>query len=70
MGEMEFEQRELVKAVNIAVDEMNQSTKELRLSTPGGRFHVRLDEGGSATAMGQLVFLPNFWRFLVYFPVG
>lgn len=24
MGEMEFEQRELVKAVNIAVDEMSQ----------------------------------------------
>ncbi|SER76336.1 hypothetical protein SAMN05421690_10699 [Nitrosomonas sp. Nm51] len=34
MGEMEFEQRELVKAVNLAVHEMNQSAKEFRLSTP------------------------------------
>jgi len=63
MGEMEFEQRELVKAVNIAVQEMNQSTKELRLSTPGGRFHVRWDEGGSATAMGQLAFFAEFLEF-------
>jgi len=48
MGEMEFEQRELVKAVNIAVHEMNQSTEELRLSTFGGRFQVRWDEGGNS----------------------
>ncbi len=60
MGEMEFEKRELVKAVNIAVQEMSRSTKELRLSTPGGRFHVRWDEGGSATAMGQLAFFAEF----------
>ena len=70
MGEMEFEQRKLVKVVNIAAQEMNQIARELRLSTPGGRFHVRWDEGGSATAMGQLAFLPNFWRFPVYFPAG
>ncbi len=57
---MEFEQRELVKAVNLAAHEMNQSTKELRLSTPGGRFHVRWDEGGSATAMGQLALFAEF----------
>lgn len=60
MGEIEFEQSKLVKAVKIAVQEMNQSTRELRLSTPGGRFQVRWDEGGSATAMGQLAFFAEF----------
>ncbi|SER81351.1 hypothetical protein SAMN05421690_10861 [Nitrosomonas sp. Nm51] len=60
MGEMEFEQRELVKTVNIAVQEMNQSAKEFRLSTPGERFHVSWDESGSATALGQLAFFAEF----------
>jgi len=60
MGEMEFKQKELAKAVNIAVQEMSQSAQELRLSAPGGRFHVRWDEGGSATAMGQLAFFAEF----------
>ncbi|SER51030.1 hypothetical protein SAMN05421690_10331, partial [Nitrosomonas sp. Nm51] len=60
MGEIEFEQSKLVKAVEIAVQEMDQSTRELCLSTPGGRFHVRWDEGGSATAMGQLAFFAEF----------
>jgi hypothetical protein len=32
----------------------------LRVATPGGRFHVRWDEGGSATALGQLVFFAEF----------
>lgn len=31
------------------------------MSTPGGQFHVHLDENGSATALGQLV---SFARFL------
>ena len=33
---------------------------EYRLSTPGGRFQVRWDEGGSATALGQLAFFAEF----------
>jgi hypothetical protein len=60
MGEMEFEQKVLVKAVTDATQGMVQSSEELRLSTPGGRFHVRWDENGSATAMGQLAFFSEF----------
>jgi hypothetical protein len=30
------------------------------VATPGGRFHVRWDEGGSATALGQLAFFAEF----------
>jgi len=30
------------------------------VATPGGRFHVRWDEDGSATALGQLVFFAEF----------
>jgi hypothetical protein len=32
----------------------------LSLSTPGGRFQVRWDEGGSTTALGQLAFFAEF----------
>ena len=61
MGEKEFEQQVLVKAVGSAIQEMMHGrSEELRLSTPGGRYHVRWDEGGSATAMGQLVFFAEF----------
>ena len=60
MGEWDFEQKAVVKAV-----EQAREQGELRLSTPGGRFQVRWDEGGSATALGQLAFfaLPSFSRF-------
>ncbi len=57
MGEMQFEQKALVKAVDSALQER---AAELRVSTPGGRFHVRWDEGGSATALGQLAFFAEF----------
>lgn len=60
MGEMEFEQKTLVKAVNSALRETEQAAAELRVATPGGRFHVRWDEGGSATALGQLPFFAEF----------
>lgn len=60
MGEMDFEQKLLIKAVDVAVQEIAQSDEELGLSTPGGRFHERWDEGGSATAMGQLAFFAEF----------
>jgi hypothetical protein len=60
MGEKEFEQKMLVKAVTDATQGIMQSLEALRLSTPGGRFHVRWDEGGSATAMGQLAFFAEF----------
>ena len=60
MGEKDFEEKAVVKAVGNAVQEMEQSAQELCLSTPGGRFHIRWDENGSATAMGQLAFFAEF----------
>jgi len=60
MGEMEFEQKALVKAVDGALQEQGRVAAELRVATPGGRFHVRWDEGGSATALGQLPFFAEF----------
>ncbi|UVS61483.1 MULTISPECIES: transposase [Nitrosomonas] len=60
MGEKDFEEKGAAKAVSNAVQEMEQSAEEMCLSTPGGRFHVRWDENGSATAMGQLAFFSEF----------
>jgi Transposase DDE domain group 1 len=60
MGELEFEQKALVKAVDQALVAPARDAAELRLSTPGGRFQVRWDEGGSATALGQLAFFAEF----------
>ena len=60
MGEQEFEQKGLVKAVVVALQEQACAAQELRVSTPGGRFQVRWDEGGSATALGQLAFFAEF----------
>lgn len=58
MGEMTFEQTTLVKAVDSALVE--GSGGDLRVSTPGGRFQVRWDENGSASALGQLAFFAEF----------
>lgn len=60
MGGKVFEQKMLVKAVGGALREVDQTAAELRVSTPGGRFQVRWDEGGSATASGQLAFFAEF----------
>lgn len=60
MGEVEFEQKALVTAVDAALHGQAQSATELRLATPGGCFHVRWDEDGSATALGQLAFFAEF----------
>ena len=60
MGEHEFEQKVLVKAVASALQETEQSAMELRVATPGGRYQIRWDEGGSATALGQLPFFAEF----------
>src|SRR5512147_1575520 len=59
-GEREFEQKVLVKAVATVLPEQERAAEELRLATPGGRFHVRWDDGGSATALGQLAFFAEF----------
>lgn len=60
MGEAEFEQRGLVTAVRSAVAEPVEQAADLRVTTPGGRFQVRWDENGSATALGQLAFFAEF----------
>jgi hypothetical protein len=60
MGEMNFEQKALTKAVDSALQEAAQTVTEMCVATPGGRFHVRWDEGGSATALGQLAFFAEF----------
>ena len=60
MGEKEFEQKALVTAVQGAVAEHAKQASELRVTTPGGRFQVRWDENGSATALGQLPFFAEF----------
>ena len=57
MGEKEFEGKPLVRATQQAIAELAcNAVEELRVDTPGGRFQVRWDENGSASAMGQLPF--------------
>src|ERR1700680_1702654 len=60
MGEAEFEQKAVVNAVQGEVGEQMRQAAELSIATPGGRFQVRWDEGGSATALGQLGFFAEF----------
>ncbi|AEJ02462.1 transposase IS4 family protein [Nitrosomonas sp. Is79A3] len=60
MGEIKFEKKTLVEAINTTLQETEQTTAEQSVATPGGRFHVRWDEGGSATALGQLPFFAEF----------
>ena len=60
MGEAEFEQKPLVKAVDGALVLLAEQAAAMSVATPGGRFQVRWDEGGSATALGQLPFFAEF----------
>ena len=60
MGEAEFEQKAVVSAVQGVVAEQMRQAAEVSIATPGGRFQVRWDEGGSATALGQLGFFAEF----------
>ena len=60
MGEAEFESKALVEAVHGALAELATVAAEVSIGTPGGRFQVRWDEGGSATALGQLAFFAEF----------
>ncbi len=70
MGEEKFVQKPLVKALNEAIFAPEANVSDLRVDTPGGRFQVRWEEGGSATALGQLPFLQNDWRLLAYSVAG
>jgi hypothetical protein len=60
MGEAEFEKNGRVLAVEEAIAEQVREATDLRVSTPGGRFQVRWDENGSASALGQLAFFAEF----------
>jgi len=60
MGEGEFKPNAVTVAVGEAVTDKVASGSEMRLVTPGGRYQVRWDEGGSAIAMGQLPFFAEF----------
>lgn len=60
MGDNENAQRAIVKAVGGAVEELARDSSAMVIATPGGRFQVRWDEGGNATALGQLVFFAEF----------
>ncbi|MGH6628492.1 MAG: transposase, partial [Burkholderiales bacterium] len=62
MGEQEFALKPLVEAVERALDEAAAFGEDgdMRVSTPGGVFHVRWDDRGGATAMGQLPFFAEY----------
>ena len=60
MGEMTFKQSVMTNVVQSALVEIVQDASDLRVSTPGGRFYVRWDENGSASALGQLPFFAEF----------
>jgi Transposase DDE domain group 1 len=60
MGEREFAQNAMVKAVGEAMMEQASVAAEQRITTAGGRFYVRWDENGSASALGQLAFFAEF----------
>ena len=58
MGEMTFEQTAMVEAVDGAL--AGRGSGDLHVITPGGRFQVRWDESGNASALGQLAFFAEF----------
>ena len=60
MGETEFAQKRVVEAVEAAVIAQATAYGEHRIATAGGRFQVKWDENGSASALGQLVFFAEF----------
>lgn len=61
MGEAEFKPNGMAVAVGSALAEASAPAEgEMRLSTPGGRYQVRWDDSGGATALGQLAFFAEF----------
>jgi len=60
MGEANFEQKALVKLVEAALQVQVAEGAELSVATPGGRFQVRWDDNGTASALGQLPFFASF----------
>ena len=60
MGEAEFEPKALTKSIQSAVMETATAAEAMRVNTPGGRFQVRWDDKGTASALGQLPFFAEF----------
>jgi hypothetical protein len=60
MGERILEPNLLAEAVGEAVIAQAIQPTGYRITTDGGRFHVRWDENGSASALGQLAFFAEF----------
>lgn len=61
MGEREFEPNVMMAAVQGELTEQAAAVEqEMRLTTPGGRYQVRWDDTGNATALGQLAFFAEF----------
>ena len=60
MGETEFAQKRVAEAVEEAVLAQSTAYAEQRIATAGGRFQVKWDENGNASALGQLVFFAEF----------
>jgi len=60
MGEKKFQQRTVAAAVESAMADVENLQGNLRVTTAGGRFQVRWDENGSASALGQLAFFAEF----------
>jgi hypothetical protein len=60
MGERDFTQKAVANAVEEALLAQATAWSEQRIATVGGRFQVKWDENGSASALGQLVYLAEF----------
>jgi len=61
MGEKEFDDNVMVQAISNTSQAVDKAASEISISTPGGRYQVCWDAGGSATALGQL---PVFAEYL------
>ena len=68
MGEAKFEQKPLVTAVGNALSE--QAREVHRVTTPGGQFQVRWDEGAAPRHWGSWHFLRSFWKCPGYSSAG
>ena len=62
MGEQKFALKPLAEAAEQALVAGVQcgDAEDMRVSTPGGVFHIRWDDRGGATAMGQLPFFAEY----------
>jgi hypothetical protein len=70
MGEWEFEQKALVKAVDQALMEPGREVIELRLITPGGGCRCAGRRGDVPRPWGSWLFSQSFWKFRVCSSAG